>query len=83
MTFRLLAIRNSRKISVIVKSEATVDARGCVIRISAVFRDGRRHRDYIYRRGLLRCLFYDDGQCEKPRIAEQATGKIPHAFVFS
>lgn len=43
MTFRLLAIRNSRKISVIVKSEATVDARGCVIRISAVFRDERRH----------------------------------------
>lgn len=35
---------------------------------------------YTCRRGLLRCSFYRDGQCEKPLIAERVTGKDSCAF---
>ena len=35
---------------------------------------------YTYRRGLLRCSFYSDGQCEGLKVAGRVTGTDSRAF---
>ena len=37
---------------------------------------------YTYRRGLLRCSFYSDGQCEGLKVAGRVTGTDSRAFSF-
>ena len=68
------------------RNKATVDAHwvcympACVIPVR-LHPDGFTSKPYTYRRGLLRCPFYDGGQCEGPDTRD-GNGTDSRAFSY-
>jgi hypothetical protein len=66
-----LDVLKLRNFQIVVRDVATVDAHGYVISLYAGYAIGVVRIGLSYRRGLLRCSFNYDGQCEGLRTWDE------------